>query len=274
MVVNRTGTIAYVVTKNGYLNVFNLQRGDRIARVRIGTILQSVALSADEKFLAVGVGSDEDYNAHDISFRTTSNIHDEVLRLPLRGDIQDLLANPVNPELYIVNTSADKVRVFNFDSMELTGIITLGGSPSTLTLSPDGKKIYATLNARSAVLVIDTQTGENIARHEFPGASPHYVTFTSDGKTAAITDRKLYRIYFVDNEKDEIIGYKKFPDNLIYTVYPEIISFSGNGEYMYIISGNNSVLRVIEIRTMEMVQNYNLPKKPAAMHVITNLAER
>lgn len=268
MAVNKAGTIAYVVTKNGWLNVFNLQRGDRIARVRIGTILQSVALSPDDEFIAVGVGSDEDYNAHDISFRSTSNIYKEILRLPLRGDIQDLVSNPVYPEIYIVNTSADKVRVFNFDSMELTGIITLGGSPSTFSVTPDGMKFYATLNARNAVLVIDSQTRELIARHELTGAAPHYVAFSQDGKTAVITDRERYRIYFIDNSTDEIIGYKLFPENLMYSIYPEIIAFSGNSDYLYVISGNNSNLRVIDIRTMEMVQNYSLSKAPGAMHVI------
>ncbi len=270
MVVNKAGTIAYVVTKNGWLNVFNLQRGDRIARVRIGTILQSVALSPDEEVIAVGVGSEEDYNAHDISFRSTSNIYREILRLPLRGDIQDLVSNPnpAYPEFYIINTNADKVRVFNFHSMELTGIITLGGSPSTLSVTPDGEKVYATLNARSAVLVIDSQTREIITRHELTGAAPHYLAFSQDGKTAAVTDREMYRVYFIDNSADEIIGYKLFPENLAYSIYPEIIAFSGNADYLYVISGHNSNLRVIDIRTMEMVQNYSLSKAPGAMHVI------
>ncbi|MBU1023395.1 hypothetical protein KKB99_03810 [bacterium] len=268
MAVAKKGDIAYVVTKNGWLNVFNIKTGHRTGRVRIGTVLQSVALSADEKYLAIGVGSEEDYNAHDISIRATDDIGNEILHLPLRGDIQDLVANPVTPELYILNTNADKVRVFDFNEKVLTGIVALGGSPSTLTVSPDGKKIYATLNARSAVQVIDANSHENLVRHELPGSAPHYVAFSPDGKQAAITDREKFRIYFIDNQKDEILGYKNFPDYLKYSLYPEIIAWSSESRYLYIVSSTHSDFRVIDTKTMQMVQNYSLPKSPSAMHII------
>ena len=268
MAVDKKGEISYVVTKNGWLNVFNIKTGHRTGRVRIGTVLQSVALSADEKYLAIGVGSDEDYNAHDISIRATDDIRNEILHLPLRGDIQDLVANAATPELYIVNTNSDKVRIFDFNEKVLTGIITLGGSPSTLTSSPDGKKLYATMNARSAVQIIDTKTRENLVRHELPGAAPHYVAFSPDGKQVAITDREKFRIYFIDNEKDEIIGYKNFPDYLKYSLYPEIVAYSSESRYLYIVSSSHSDFRVIDTKTMHMVQNYSLPKPPMAMHVI------
>jgi hypothetical protein len=164
MVIDKAGKLAYVTTKNGWLNVFNLQRGDREARVRVGTILQSVALSADGQFIAVGVGSEEDYNAHDISIRRTDKINEEIMLVNIRGDIQDLIANPVKPELYIINTNADKVRVFDFNQMELVGIIPLGGSPSMLSVSPDGMKIYATLNAQSTVAVLKGREPGNYFR--------------------------------------------------------------------------------------------------------------
>jgi WD40 repeat protein len=260
-----------VVTKNGWLNVFNLQRGDRRDRVHVGDLLQSVAISGDGKYLAVGVGSEEDYNAHDVSIRPTDNIRREILKLNLRGDIQDIVANPNPeiPELYIVNTNADKVRIFNFAIMELTSMITLGGSPSTFTVSPDGKKAYATLNARNIISVIDIQTRSNLVRYDVIGA-PHYVAFSPDGKQAIVTDREKNIIYFIDNENDELIGYKEFHPDLANVVRPEIVAFSNNAGYIYLISGGLRELMVIDVRTMQMVQNHSLPKRPNVMYVLWN----
>jgi len=268
MAVDKAGKYAYVVTKNGWLNIFNLQRGDRKDRVRIGDLLQSIALSADGKYLAVGVGKEEDYNAHDISIRPTDNIQQEVIRLNLRGDIQDLVANPVVPELYVINTNADKIRVFNFNQMELSGLITVGGSPSTFTVSPDGKKAFATLNARNTISVIDLTTYSNLIRYDVPGA-PHFVAFTKDGTTVAVSDREENMVYFIDNVNDKFLGYKQFPSEIAGgNIKPEILAFSENGKYLYVISNAIRDLLVIDIRTMHMVQNHSLPKRPKEMCVI------
>lgn len=268
MVIDKAGKLAYVATKNGWLNVFNLQRGDREARVRVGTILQSLALSSDGKYLAVGVGSEEDYNAHDISIRRTDNINDEIMLVNVGGDIQDLVANPANQEFYIVNTSADKVRIFNFDQNELVGIIPLGGSPSMMVVSPDGKKIYATLNAQSSVAVIDVETRSNLIRYDLPGTAPHYLAFSEDGSKVVVSDRDSARVFFIDNVNNTLLGYKPFPDYLASKINPEIIEFSSNAEYLYIISSRQTDLMVVDIRTMHLAQTYNLPKRPTAMQVI------
>lgn len=274
MEVDKEGKYAYVVTKNGWLNVFNLQRGDRRDRVHVGDLLQSVAISGDGKYLAVGVGNEEDYNAKDVSIRPTDNIRQEIIRLNLRGDIQDIVANPNPdiPELYFVNTNADKIRVFNFKTMEFAGIIVLGGSPSTFAISPDGKKAYATLNARNIISVIDIATQSNLVRYDVIGA-PHYIAFSRDGKQAVVTDREKSIVYFIDNENDELIGYKEFHPDLANVVKPELIAFSNDASYLYVISGGVRELMVIDIRTMQMVQNHSLPKRPSVMHVLWGSAK-
>lgn len=268
MAIDEKKMLAYVVTKNGWLNVFNLNRGDQIDRVRIGTILQSVALSADGKYLAIGVGNEVDYNVKDFSIRYTSDIKKEARLVALRGDIQDLVANPVRNELYVLNTNADKVRVFNFDTLELQNFLILGGSPSSFQVSLDGSKIYATLNARNAVIVLDAETREIIRRHELTGSVPHYIAFSPDNKLVAVTDRDQSRIFFIDNENDVLLGYKSFPEDMPRSLYPEMIAFSSDSKYLYIVSGRENIFAAIDIEYMQMVQNYSLPKIPCLFQVI------
>lgn len=86
---------------------------------------------------------------------------------------------------YTANIGSDSVTAFEFANTPPAGSrvihIPIGKQPEAIDLSPDGKEIWAGLNAEGAIDVVDTSTNkfkEKIAI----GGRPYRVRFTPDGK--------------------------------------------------------------------------------------------
>lgn len=86
---------------------------------------------------------------------------------------------------YTANIGSDSVTSFEFANIPPAGSrvthIAIGKQPEAIDLSPDGKEIWAGLNAEGAIDVVDTTTNkfkEKIAI----GGRPYRVRFTPDGR--------------------------------------------------------------------------------------------
>ena len=105
MKIDKAGERIFVANKEGWLNIFRPGKfGRSKIRRKLGDVLHGVALSGDEKYLAVGIGSSRDYFTGVVYVYRVAELEDRDLRsavpfatIPSRGDVQSIHANP-DPE--------------------------------------------------------------------------------------------------------------------------------------------------------------------------------
>ena len=73
------------------------------------------------------------------------------------------------PQLAYVAGTAQGISVIDIARRRVTGSITIGGSPHTVLLSPDGHALYATESTSGRVAVINAKTGKTLCTANLPG---------------------------------------------------------------------------------------------------------
>ncbi len=283
MKVDKEGKRIFVANKEGWLNIIypgKLTSGK--IRRKLGDVLQGVALSGDEKYLAVGIGSAEDYNTRAVSFYFVSELENRDLRsvypyaeLTIRGDIQAIIANPdpTNNQGYIISSQDDRMTIFDFASGRTVAFVDLRNSPAMFRCRPDGKKGYGSVNARESVVVVDLTKGRerNLGFVKVP-SPPYYLAFNADGSRLYAGSRSLPEVYVIDTEKDELTETLKLTNPFLpMHLTAEIIAVSSDEKFLYLIPQYGFLL-IYEIkndgRPLKAVQTRTFPKEPSIMDVI------
>lgn len=246
MVINREGTVVWTATKSGYVDRYtinvdeNILTTPHVEHMRIAPVLASIALSADQLFIAVAYGSSEDYNSRNVKIlpSDTISLSDEVADFSVSGDIQDIVANPVDNYFYIINSHSDRVRIYNANRFRLEpDIIELGNSPGNFVVRPDGLRAYGAMNARQAVAIVNLETNETYA-YVALGFPPHAMAFNTDGSHLYVASRDSSTVTIMDTQTDEIINTFDLPprlEGIIETNYSEMIAVSTDERYLYVM---------------------------------------
>ena len=246
MVINREGTVVWTATKSGYVDRYeinvdaNILTTPSVDHRRIAPVLASIALSADQRFIAVAYGNSEDYNSRNVKIlpSDTISLSDELADFSVSGDIQDIVANPVDNLFYIINSHSDRVRIYNANRFRLeSDVIELGNSPGNFIVRPDGLRAYGAMNARQAVAIVDLTTNETF-EYTVLGFPPHAMAFNSDGSHLYIASRDSSTVSVLDTNTDEIIRTFDLPprlEGLMETNYSEMIAVSTNEQYLYVM---------------------------------------
>jgi hypothetical protein len=289
MVISPDGTIVWTATKSGYIDRFELAVDQRLIAARstihrrIAPVLSSIALSANGRFIAVGWGSSEDYNSRNVKIlpSDTVSLDDELADFSVSGDIQDIVANPVEDYFYIINSHSDRIRIYNADRFRLEpDIIEMGNSPGNFIVRPDGRRAYGAMNARQAIGVVDLVSNETIDYITL-GFPPYAMAFNSDGSRLYIASRDSATIAVMDTATDEIQVMFDLPprmQGLLEYNFPEMIGVSSDEKYLYVMPKRKELL-VYDISRMlapdysggerpQMVQSEFMANAPFFMKVI------
>lgn len=288
VVVSPDGTKIWTSTKAGFADRFEIPvdyvtvRPTSEIRQKIAPVLSAIALSADQRFVAVGYGNSEDYNSRNIKIlpADTLSLVDELADFAVSGDIQDIVANPVTNLFYIINSHSDRVRIYNSARFRLEpDIIELGNSPGNFVVRPDGKRAYGAMNARRAVAVVDLETNHTI-QYVPMGFPPHAMCFNEDGSRLYVAARDSAAVKIINTHTNEIEGefelIPRLPGLLEYN-FPEMIGVSADERYMYVMPKRKELLIYDISRVREagysgepprMVQSHMLATEPFFMHVV------
>lgn len=288
MVVSSDGLVAWTATKSGFVDRFEIPPGgagitlEHRETERIAPVLAAIALSANERFIAVGYGNDEDYNARGIKILPSDSIklEDEEADFSVAGDIQDIVANPVEDVFYIVNSHSDRVRIYNVDRFRLESeIIELGNSPGQFVVRPDGKRGYGAMNARMSVAIVDLEVNDLIdyVQLNYP---PYAMCFNEDGSRLYIASRDSTRVSILNTDTHEILRtFELEPrlEGLIEFNFAEMIEISSDERYLYVMPKRRELL-VYDISMVHdpvrmaenpiIVQSEILSTEPVFMKVI------
>lgn len=118
--------------------------------------------------------------------QTTAATFGQIIQLG--GTPSDIVLDESRGRLYLVNTSANRVDVYDYQGNQLLGSIKVGQTPLAAAMSMDSAFLYVTNNASSTVSVIDLGTGlGNVQQTVTLPAKPEGVEVGVDGRVLIST---------------------------------------------------------------------------------------
>ena len=125
---------------------------------------------------------------------------------------------------YTSNIGSDSVTSFEFANVPPAGSkvthISIGKQPEAIDLSPDGKEIWAGLNAEGAIDVVDTATNKFKEKINI-GGRPYRVRFTPDGKyvvNSMVNTKELLVIDAATKKEVKRIKLESVPLGIVFSV--------------------------------------------------------
>ena len=118
--------------------------------------------------------------------------------IALGGTPSDVVLDENRGKLYTVNSSANRVDIYDYVNQQKAGSISVGSRPLAAAISMDASILYVTINGSSTVSVVDLNSTGSIQTIPIP-AKPEGVEVGADGRalictqgTAGTTQNVLY----------------------------------------------------------------------------------
>ncbi|MHC4167656.1 MAG: YncE family protein [Planctomycetota bacterium] len=112
-----------------------------------------------------------------------------------------VVADAQGKTLYIAETTAKQIAVFDTETAKVTATVSVGGEPTGLALSDDGKLLYVTCATPDGIVfVINTDTGK-VARQFAAGYGAQSPVLSPDGQTLYVCNRFDNNISVINTEQ-------------------------------------------------------------------------
>ncbi len=131
--------------------------------------------------------------------------------------------------------------------------------PSGITISPDGKKLYAAENLTNKVSVVDLSNNQVITKIAV-GEYPYDCTISNDGKKLYVSNWGARNVGVIDTATNKVIGNIQTGD------HPNDLELSRNGKILYVANANSNSVSVIDTKQMKEIEAISTvlhPKSPA-----------
>jgi YVTN family beta-propeller protein len=160
------------------------------------------------------------------------------------------------PRVYVANESSNSVTVVDATTFKVIGTVDARGySTHDLSLTRDGKRLFATNLASGRLSVIDTDALETIA--SIPtGSRCHVVTLTNDNRQAWVANIAEDNISIVDTQSYRILG------TIPVGKGPTGLAFSRDGRFAYVSNQGDKAVQVIDTATHRIVKTVPVGANP------------
>jgi YVTN family beta-propeller protein len=165
---------------------------------------------------------------------------------------------------YTSNIGSDSVTSFEFANVPPAGSkvthIGIGKQPEAIDLSPDGKEIWAGLNAEGAIDVVDTATNKFKEKVNI-GGRPYRVRFTPDGKyvvNSMIATKELLVIDAATKKELKRIKLESVPLGIV---------FSADGKTAFVSANEPDLILKINLESGEVLGRVDSGKAPDGIAV-------
>jgi len=170
--------------------------------------------------------------------------------------LQKEKAAPSGPRVYVANESSNTVTVIDAITFKVIGTVDAKNSSThDLSLSRDGKWLFATNLASGRLSVIDTEGLETIA--SIPtGSRCHVVTLTNDNRHAWVANIAEDNISIVDTTTYRILG------TIPVGKGPTGLAFSRDGRFAYVSNQGDKSVNVIETASHRIIKSIPVGTNP------------
>lgn len=160
-----------------------------------------------------------------------------------------IVVTPDQKRIYTANIASDTVTAFeattNPNNPWKMTHIAVGKQPEAIDVSPDGKEVWAGLNAEGAVDVVDTTTNKVSGRVAL-GARPYRVKFSPDGAQVYATVPETKEIIVINSATKKEIRRIKLES------VPLGIVFSKDGKTAFVTAVQNDFVLKIDLEKGEV----------------------
>ncbi len=165
-------------------------------------------------------------------------------------------AAPSTSRIYVANESSNSVTVIDAVTYKVIGTVDAKNSSThDLSLSRDGKWLFATNLASGRLSVIDTEALETIA--SIPtGSRCHVVTLTNDNRHAWVANIAENNISIVDTATYRILG------TIPVGKGPTGLTFSRDGRFAYVSNQGDKSVSVIETASHRVIKTIPMGSNP------------
>lgn len=167
-------------------------------------------------------------------------------------------------KFYTANIGSDSVTAFEFvavpPSQSRITHIPVGKQPEAVDLSPDGKEVWAGLNAEGMVEIVDTAAYKSVAKINI-GGRPYRVKFIPDGKSVICTMLPTKEILIID------AATRKETKRIKLESTPMGIVFSADGKTAFVTVGQPDAVLKINLDTGEVTGRVETGKVPDGIAV-------
>ena len=165
---------------------------------------------------------------------------------------------------YTANIGSDSVTAFEFQNVPPAGSkvthIAIGKQPEAIDLSPDGKEIWAGLNAEGAIDIVDTATNKFKEKVSI-GGRPYRVKFTPDGRYVVNTMAATKELLVIDATSRKELRRIKLES------VPLGIVFSADGKLAFVSVVEPDLVLKINLETGEVLGRVETGKAPDGIAV-------
>jgi YVTN family beta-propeller protein len=177
-----------------------------------------------------------------------------------RGILRDCDGKPKSA--YITN---DKIYVADTRTNSIVGTIPVGGAPRPITVSDDGRRLYADIDGFLGFVVIDTAARKVIERVKFPLVTEderlsfsraHGIGITPDQKEIWTNSVNHGVVYAYDRTTEPLRLIARIPVG----ASPYWIAFSPDNRFGYIALAEANAIAVIDVVAHKLIKTIDLPK--------------
>lgn len=148
-----------------------------------------------------------------------------------------------NQLLYVGNSRGDDISIVDLNSFKVVGDIKLGDRIHGVTVQPDGKRLFVTVESDHTLRIVDTATRQTIGSVKVSGR-PNQVAVTPDGKYVVVPIRDGDKVEIVDVAKQAVVKSLpiKEPHNALST---------GSNRYIFVSSMGSHEINIIDLEKMD-----------------------
>jgi YVTN family beta-propeller protein len=129
------------------------------------------------------------------------------LRLPGRGQPQDVRLSPDGKVFYIADMRAHGVYVVDGEHLTVLDFLPTGKGAHGLNVSRDAKVLYVSNRNEGSISVIDFATRKVVNTWRFPGGgSPDMGSVSTDGKVLWLAGRYHHEVYAIDTTNGHLLA--------------------------------------------------------------------
>jgi len=148
-----------------------------------------------------------------------------------------------NLRLYVGNSRGDDVSIIDLASLKVVGDIKLGERIHGVTVQPDGKRLFVTVESDHTLRIIDTATQQTVGTVKVSGR-PNQVAVTPDGRYVAVPIRDGDKVDIVDVMRQQVV--KSLP-----ITEPHNALNTGSNRYFFVSSMGSHEINVIDLEKMD-----------------------
>lgn len=146
---------------------------------------------------------------------------------------------------------ADGIGIVDLESMKVETVLRGVSDPEQLAVSADGRKLYIASEDTGQAVVMDAETGAQLATMEV-GGEPEGVTLSPDGRWVYMTSEEDHQIAVIDTQTDKVVA------TLNVGLRPRFTEFSDDGALAFISAENDGTVTVADARNHRVLHTWKL----------------